>query len=186
MPKRSVDFSDPEASTGMLAAREQLLKDLLAEAIQSRDNLEIWNKNQKLEAKARTNGFIDSGRAVALERNISLATLESKSRQQLQGQHRACKQQTHHERNDSRPAEILFPLTMAPPANSDYFLYPHLDPINKFSSQQRPRIICQQPGAANRRTTPVEEHHEMLAALRDALANGFVRLTKVCENQEHL
>jgi len=72
----------------------------------------------------------------------------------------------------------LFPLTMAPPADNDFFLYPHLDHENKRDPQQRRPMMPRQPGAVDRRKSAAEEHEEMVVALRDALEFGTVHLTQ--------
>jgi hypothetical protein len=77
----------------------------------------------------------------------------------------------------------LFPLTMAPPADNDFFLYPHLDHGNKRDPQQRRPMMPRQPGAVDRRKTAAEEHEEMVLALRDALSYGTVKLTQPVGSQ---
>lgn len=77
----------------------------------------------------------------------------------------------------------LFPLTMAPPADNDFFLYPHLDYENKRDPQQRRPMMPRQPGAVDRRKTAAEEHEEMVVALRDAMAFGTIKLTQTVGTQ---
>lgn len=72
----------------------------------------------------------------------------------------------------------LFPLTMAPPADHDFFLYPHLDYENKRDPQQRRPMMPREPGAVDRRKTAAEEHEEMVLALQEAIRVRSVKLTQ--------